>query len=73
MNLKHVINDIVANLARWEQTGLNEAQTRQVMVLRLFQALGYDIWNPFEVIAEQNSGGGSGSYIPDFTLRVVNK
>jgi predicted type IV restriction endonuclease len=73
MNLKHVISDIVANLARWERTGLNEAQTRQVMVLRLFAALDYDIWNPFEVIAEQNSGGGSGGYIPDFTLRVAKK
>ncbi len=73
MNLTHVINDIVTTLANWETAGLNEAQTRQVIVLRLFSALGYNIWNPFEVIAERNSGGGAGGYIPDFTMRLDDK
>ncbi|MCP6313139.1 hypothetical protein NL444_27095, partial [Klebsiella pneumoniae] len=46
-------------------------QTRQVILLRILQALGWDIWNPEEVSAEKNSGGGGGAYIPDFTVALA--
>jgi len=71
MNLKPVLTSLVTQLASWET--LNEAQTRQALVLRILAALGYDIWNPLEVVAEQNSGGGLGSYVPDFTITLSQR
>lgn len=46
------------------QKNLNEAQTCQAIILRLLDAAGYDIWNPFEVFPEKSSG----KEIPDFTI-----
>jgi predicted type IV restriction endonuclease len=36
----------------WNRQNLNEAAVRQVIVLRILQAAGFDIWNPLEVIPE---------------------
>jgi len=68
MALKQTITDIVTKLSSWEKAGLNEAQTRQAIILRILSRLGYDIFNPLQVFAEENSGGGLGGYIPDFTI-----
>lgn len=68
MNLSEAILQIVTQLDNWR--GINEAQTRQVIILRILQVLGWEIWNPLEVAAEKNSGGGGGAYIPDFTLAI---
>jgi len=65
MNLEKVIVKIVKQLSKWD---LNEAQTRQAIVLPILLELGYDIWNPLEVCPEQHSGGGLGSHIPDFKI-----
>jgi hypothetical protein len=65
MSLHKVISEIATKLDGWR---MNEAQTRQVILLRILQALGWDIWNPDEVSAEKNSGGGGGAYVPDFTI-----
>ncbi|MEK8018061.1 MAG: type I restriction enzyme HsdR N-terminal domain-containing protein [Candidatus Parabeggiatoa sp.] len=67
MNIEKAIKQIVENLPKWENS-INEAQTRQVIVLPILLKLGYDIWNPFEVYPEQHSGGGLGSHIPDFKI-----
>ena len=48
---------------------MNEAQTSQVIVLPVLQALGYNIFDPYEVVP-QNSGYG---YYPDFTVSFANK
>ncbi|WP_051913567.1 type I restriction enzyme HsdR N-terminal domain-containing protein [Thermus caliditerrae] len=63
--LSDVIQEIVDNLDRWK--GLNEAQTTQVIILRLLQALGWNIWNPEEVVAQDTSAKG---YRPDYILSV---
>lgn len=68
MTVENTLAELSASLPEWSHKGLNEAQTSQVIVLRVFQALGYDIWNPLEVIAQFHSGGGSGAYAPDFTV-----
>ena len=68
MTVENTLEKLSASLPEWSHKGLNEAQTSQVIVLRVFQALGYDIWNPLEVIAQSHSGGGSGAYAPDFTV-----
>jgi hypothetical protein len=68
MALKETITDIVTKLSSWAEAGLNEAQTSQAIILRILESLGYDIFNPLEVFAQQNSGGGLGGYIPDFTI-----
>ena len=70
MSLAETVVRLAQNLAGWGSTGLNEAQTSQVVVLPVLQALGYDIWNPFEIVAQSHSGGGSGAYAPDFTVRL---
>ncbi len=72
MNLEQTLRQLVNNLSKWENT-LNEAQTRQAIVLRIFLEFGYDIWNPFEVYPEQHSGGGLGSHIPDFNIYFNQK
>lgn len=57
-------------LPGWTRRGLNESQTSQAIVLPLLQELGFDIWDPYEVVAEDHSGGGSGGYCPDFTIKL---
>lgn len=73
MSLETVLTRLSANLSGCMATGLNEAQTSQIIVLPVFQALGYDIWNPYEVVAEEHSGDGSGAYRPDFTVKLDGK
>lgn len=70
MAVENTLEKLSSSLSEWNHKGLNEAQTSQVIVLQVFQALGYDIWNPFEVVAQSHSGGGSGAYAPDFTIRL---
>ncbi len=62
-----MIQELVVHLERWK--GLNEAQTAQAIILRLLQALGWNIWNPYEVIAQDASAKG---YRPDYILSVQN-
>ena len=68
MSVEHVCRALKSSIKGWSQNGLNEAQTSQVIVLRLFEALGYNIWNPDEVFPENHSGGGSGGYKPDYSV-----
>lgn len=64
-NFKQTIKEIVQSFSEWEsKDSLNEAQTQQVIILRLLAALGYDIWNPFEVAAQQQIKGS----VPDITV-----
>lgn len=65
--VSEVIQELVGHLERWK--GLNEAQTAQVIILRLLQALGWNVWNPYEVIAQDTSAKG---YRPDYVLSVRN-
>lgn len=65
--VSEVVQELVGNLERWK--GLNEAQTAQALILRVLQALGWDIWNPHEVIAQDSSAKG---YRPDYILSVRN-
>ncbi|WP_096411032.1 type I restriction enzyme HsdR N-terminal domain-containing protein [Thermus thermophilus] len=62
--LTTVVKDIVAKLESWR--GINEAATTQAIILRVLQALGWDIWNPYEVVP-QDTGA---KYRPDFVLRL---
>ena len=71
MSLAETVARLAQNLAGWGSTGLNEAQTSQVVVLPVLQALGYDIWNPLEVAAQIHSGGNNAAYAPDFTLKLA--
>ena len=73
MSLAETVARLAQNLAGWGSTGLNEAQTSQVVVLPVLQALGYDIWNPLEVAAQIHSGGGNAAYAPDFTLKLAGR
>ncbi len=41
--------------ASWNKASLSEATVRQVIVLRLLMAAGFDIWNPLEVAAEETN------------------
>jgi hypothetical protein len=68
MLLKSTLEALVNSLPTWSKRGLNEAQTSQAIVLRVLQALEYDIWNPFETVAQVHSGGSGGGYAPDFTV-----
>jgi predicted type IV restriction endonuclease len=54
----------------WNTQNLNEAAVRQVIVLRILQAAGFDIWNPLEVVPEESSSGGGRV---DILIRVANK
>lgn len=58
-----VVKDIAGKLERWR--GLKEAQTIQAIILRVLQALGWNIWNPYEVVPQDT---GTRSYRPDFLL-----
>lgn len=70
MTVESTLERLSGSLPEWNHKGLNEAQTSQVIVLRVFQALGFDIWNPFEVVAQLHSGGGGGAYAPDFAVHL---
>jgi len=61
MTLEHTLSDITRQLDDWQ--GINEAQTAQAIVLRILHALGYDIWNPFEVVPEVSGNSGRPDYI----------
>lgn len=63
MSLKNALTEILTHLSNWEKQGINEAQTRQVIILRILQQLGFNIWHPFEVIAEEITV--SNNYRPD--------
>jgi len=71
--MQNTIADILTKLPEWERKNLNEAQTCQVIILRILAKLNYEIWEPFEICAQSNSGGGSGSYIPDYTVHLHRK
>lgn len=73
MSLQGTVSRLAQNLAGWTATGLNEAQTSQVVVLPVLQALGFDIWNPLEVAAQIHSGGGNAAYAPDFTVKLAGR
>lgn len=70
MSIENVLPKLAQSLTAWSKAGLNEAQTSQVIVLPILQALGYDIWNPDEIAAQIHSGGGNAAYIPDFTVKL---
>lgn len=70
MTIRATIQKLLNHLSIWSKNSINEAQTSQVMVLPILQALEFDIWNPFEVVAEDHSGGGMGGYCPDFVVRI---
>ena len=54
----------------WNTQNLNEAAVRQVIVLRILQAAGFDIWNPLEVIPEQSISSRGRI---DILIRLGNK
>jgi predicted type IV restriction endonuclease len=64
--------EVDAKTPAWGSLGLNEAQTSQVVVLPILQALGFYIWNPSEVAAQIHSGGGNATHAPDFIVRLDN-
>ena len=68
MSLKNTLTEIITHLPDWEKKALNEAQTRQVIILRILAELGFDIWQPFEVIAEETTS--SNNYRPDFVIKL---
>lgn len=68
MSLKTAITDILKYLVEWEKVNLNEAQTRQVIILRILAELGFNIWQPTEISAEES--GSTGNYRPDFVIRL---
>lgn len=68
MSLKTAITDILKYLAEWEKVNLNEAQTRQAIILRVLAELGFNIWQPLEISAEES--GSTGNYRPDFVIRL---
>lgn len=67
MTLEHTLSDITRQLDDWQSHSINEAQTAQAIVLRMLQALGYNVWNPFEVMPE---AFGNGGYRPDYTIQL---
>lgn len=53
------VNEIAQALdGPWNGLNLNEATVRQVIVLRLLAAAGFNIWNPTEVVAEAHNPTG---------------
>lgn len=73
MSLDRTLSEIRDDLVRWQQTGLNESQTIQAIVLPVLSELGWNQRNPFEIYPQKNSGGSAGGYIPDFTLVLNNQ
>ena len=70
MALADTLQHLAEQLSYWSKSGISEAQTSQVIILPILQALSYDIWNPHEIVAEDSSGGGAGGYRPDFTIKL---
>jgi predicted type IV restriction endonuclease len=67
----NVVREIEANLSgSWRRSKLNEAAVRQVIVLRLLSAAGFDIWNPDEVAPEVFNPGKGWA---DFEVRINRK
>ncbi len=73
MSLTKLLQEIRENLIQWQQSGLNEAQTIQAIILPVLSVLGWDTRNPFEVYPQKNSGSGAGGFVPDFTLILANQ
>ncbi len=69
VSVKATLRRLGENLQDWSERGLNEAQTSQAIVLPVLQALGYDIFNPYEVVP-QNANHG---YYPDFTVNLADR
>ena len=63
--MKQVVEAILPHVQQAPQMG--EALVRQIVVLRLLQAAGFDIWNPAEVVPEETNVGGRR---PDFLIRA---
>ncbi len=61
--LATVVKDVTDKLKNW--SGLKEAQTAQAIILRVLQALGWNIWDPYEVVPQDT---GTKNYRPDFLL-----
>ncbi len=61
--LATVVREITHKLRNW--SGLKEAQTAQAIILRVLQALGWNIWDPYEVVPQDI---GNKNYRPDFLL-----
>ncbi len=69
MDLQSGFKEIASSLGEWQQNGLNEAQTATAIVIRVLYLLGYNIWDPYEVVAQEIGNSG----IPDFIVKVQNK
>ncbi len=69
MSIKATLRRLTESLQVWSDKGLNEAQTSQVIVLPVLQALGYDIFNPYEVVPQS----ANQIYRPDFTINFADK
>ncbi len=67
-NFKQIVKEIAQHFSKWENKEINEAQTQQVIILRLLAALGYDIWNPFEIAAQPQLKGS----VPDIIVYCQN-
>ncbi|WP_420596998.1 DUF4357 domain-containing protein [Deinococcus sp.] len=63
--VKETVEAILRHVQHSPQLG--EALVRQIVVLRLLQAAGFDIWNPTEVVPEETNVGGRR---PDFLIRA---
>lgn len=69
MSLQAGFRELSGALAEWRKTGLNEAQTTTAIVLRVLHLLGYNLWDPFEVVPQESGNGG----VPDFIVKVENR
>lgn len=63
MSLNRALEEIRDDLIRWQQTGLNESQTIQAIVLPVLSDLGWNQRNPFEVYPPGHSQA-LGNYSP---------
>jgi len=69
--MEETLDFIRNNLSMWKEKNLNEAQTSQVIILRILQALDYDIWNPLEIFPQDTNTRGAGR--PDYLIYLDNK
>lgn len=69
MDIQFGFKEIASSLTEWQQIGLNEAQTTTAIVIRILYLLGYNIWDPLEVVAQESGNSG----VPDFIIKVGNK
>lgn len=63
-NLISALEEIESNLTIWRQAGINEEQTSQAIILRVLTELGFNLWNPLEIVAQERAGKDR----PDFLL-----